>query len=72
MRINFYQLFRQYPDGSIEPTRRIRVGGVEFGPGVRFSGGVSFSGIDLMRFIGKDFEVEDQNGILFLKGVYEH
>lgn len=71
MRIKFEQLFRQYPDGGIEPIRRIRVGGVEFGPGVRFSGGVSFSGIDLTRFIGKDFEVEDQNGVLFLKGVYE-
>ena len=60
MRVNFSQIFQLNSDGSIEPIRRIRIGGVEFGPGVRFTRGVSFSGIDLSQYIGRDFEVQEQ------------
>lgn len=70
MRKNFYEIFKINPDGSIEPLRRIRIGGVEFGPGVRFSRGVAFSGIDLTLYIGRDFDAEELNGILILKGIY--
>lgn len=69
-RTNFFAVFRVYPDQSIEPTRRIRIGGIEFGPGVRFSKGVSFSGIDLTQFIGRDFETEEEGDLLVLKGIY--
>ncbi|MFH1371395.1 MAG: hypothetical protein ABII09_08945 [Planctomycetota bacterium] len=70
MRINFWEIFRIYPDGSIEPIKRVRIGGVEFGPGVRFSKGVSFSGIDLSLYVGRDLEVENIDNVSVLKGIY--
>ena len=39
-------------------------------PGVSFSSNVLFGGIDLTKFIGKDFEIEVQNGVRVIKGVY--
>lgn len=70
MRINFYQIFKINLDGSIEPIRLVRIGGVQMGPGVRFGKGVSFSGIDLSQFIGRDFEVEDQSGVYVITGIF--
>ena len=69
-RINFYQIFRVNADGSIEPIRNVRIGGVQMSPGVKFGKGVSFSGIDLSQFIGRDFSVEDQQGIFVIKGIF--
>jgi hypothetical protein len=69
-RINFYQIFRVNTDGSIEPLRMVRIGGVQFGPGVRFGGGVSFGGINLSQYIGRDFQVEDKDGILIVTGIF--
>jgi len=69
-RLNFYQIFRVNPDGSIEPLSVVRIGGVQFGPGVRFSRGVSFGGIDLSLYVGRDFLVEEQDNILVIKGIY--
>lgn len=69
-RINFDSVFRQSPDGSLEPTRRIRVGGIEFGPGVRFSRGVSFAGIDFTLFAGRDMEAVEESGVLVINGFY--
>lgn len=39
-------------------------------PGVKFGRGVSFGQIDLFAFIGRDFSVEEQNGILIILGIY--
>lgn len=69
-RVGFWQVFKINPDGSLEPLRRVRIGGVEFGLGVRFTRGVSFSGIDLFQFIGNDLEIEVQGEIVIIKGVY--
>lgn len=69
-RINFFSLFRQHKDGSIEPLRTVRIGGIQFGPGVRFGGGVSFGGIDLARYVGRDFSVEKQNDVMIILGIY--
>lgn len=69
-RLNFYQIFKINTDGSIEPLRIVRIGGVQFGPGVRFGGGVSFGGVNLAQYVGRDFQVEDQNGILIIIGIY--
>lgn len=69
-KINFYQIFKINPDGSIEPLRLVRIGGVQMGPGVRFGKGVSFGGIDLSQFIGRDFAVEDQSGVYVITGIY--
>jgi hypothetical protein len=69
-RINFYQIFRVNTDGSIEPLRVVRIGGVQMGPGVRFGRGVLFGGIDLSNFIGRDFSAREENGALTLLGVF--
>ena len=69
-RMNFNTIFETHSNGSVEPRQRIRVGGVTFGPGVRFSNGVSFSGVDFTQFIGRDFEVETDGDVLVIKGVY--
>lgn len=69
-RVNFDSIFIQHPDGSLEPRQRIRVGGVTFGPGVKFNRGVSFGGVDFTNFIGRDFEVETDNSVLVIKGIY--
>ena len=69
-RLNFHQIFRINSDGSIEPIRIVRIGGVQFGPGVRFGRGVSFGGVDLSQYVGRDFNVEEQNGILIIVGIF--
>jgi len=68
--INFYQIFRVNTDGSIEPLRPVRIGGVQMGPGVKFGRGVSFGGIDLFSFVGRNFRVEEQNGLLIITGIF--
>ena len=68
--MNFNEIFIVYPDGSIEPRQQIRVGGVGFGPGVRFGHGVSFSGIDFSLFVGRNFQVREENQVVNILGVY--
>lgn len=70
MRVPFNYVFNLYPDGSLEPKQQIRVGGVVFGPGVKFSKGVAFSGIDFTQFLGHDLEIETENGMVLIKGIY--
>lgn len=70
-RISFDSVFVQHPeDGSLEPRQRIRVGGVEFGPGVRFTRGVAFAGVDFALLIGREIEAETDGPVLVIKGVY--
>lgn len=69
-RLNFYQIFHVNSDGSIEPLRMLRIGSVQIAPGVRFGKGVSLSGIDLTQYIGRDFQVEEKDGILIITGIY--
>jgi len=70
-RVNFFNLFKINQDGSIEPLRLIRIGGIQFGPGVRFGKGVLFAGIDLSQYIGRDFQVQiDQSEIVTIMGIY--
>lgn len=71
MKLPFNTVFIQYSDGTLEPRQRIRVGGVGFGPGIRFSRGVAFAGIDFTLFIGHDLEVDSENGVLVIKGIYK-
>jgi len=69
-RINFYQIFKINTDRSIEPIRTVRIGGVQLSPGVRFGGGVSFGGVDLSQYVGKDFLIEEKDGILIIVGIF--
>lgn len=69
-KLNFHSIFKMNTDGSIEPLRVVRIGGVQFAPGVRIGRGVAFGGVDLFQYVGRDFRVEDQNGILIITGIY--
>ncbi len=70
MRKRFSELF-EVQGGAISPKVPVNINGVGMGPGVSFGGGVLFGGVDLTKFIGKDFEVELQNGVYVVKGVYD-
>lgn len=70
MRKSFNELFT-VQNGTISPKVSIRINGIEMTPGVSFGRGVSFGGVDLAQFIGKDFEVENHNGIYEIKGYYK-
>lgn len=69
-RINFNQIFKVNTDGSIEPIRTVRIGGVQLSPSVRFGGGVSFGGVNLSQHVGKDLLVEEQSGVIVIKGIF--
>lgn len=69
-RVNFDTLFVKHEDGTIEPTQRIRVGGVTIGPGLKIRKGVSFGGIDFHDFIDRDFSVDTDNDVLVIKAIY--
>lgn len=56
-RVTFREIFNVFPDGTLEPRLNIQVGGVSFGPGVRFSRGASFAGIDFTLFIDRDLQI---------------
>lgn len=66
----FQDIFIINPDGSIEPRILVRIGGVQFGPGLRFGRGVVFGGIDMYQYIGHDLEVDEENGIAVITGIY--
>ncbi|MBI2019191.1 hypothetical protein HYS95_00800 [Candidatus Daviesbacteria bacterium] len=70
-RVTFNSIFIQHPDGSLEPRQRIRISGIELGPGVRFTRGASFAGIDFTQFIGRDLDIGiGDGGIVIIKGIY--
>lgn len=69
-RIKFDAIFHKYQDGSLEPKLKIRVGGIVITPGVKFSKGVAFGGIDFTNFIDHDLEVETDEDIIIIKGIY--
>lgn len=70
-RVTFNSVFTESPDGRLRPNQRIRVGGIEMGPGVSFSKGVAFGGVDFTQFVGHDLEVETDGPVLVIKGIYE-
>jgi hypothetical protein len=70
MRMNFNQVF-QINNGMVSPRAVVRVGGVQMGPGVAMGGGVQISGLSLTDLVGKDLEVELQDGVYVITGVYQ-
>ena len=63
-------MFNILPNGSITPKFQIKIGGVVMGPGVAFTKGVSFSGVDIAQYVGHDLDVEINNNIHEIKGIY--
>ena len=70
-RLTFDTVFLRNTDGSFSPRQIIRVGGVTLGPSVRFSPGVAFAGIDFTQYVNRDLEVQIDNGIMVITGIYE-
>lgn len=70
MRYRFFDVFQETPSGGLTPRRRIRIGGVEFGPGVIFTKGVKFSGVDIFNFYGQDIDAEEENNVIVIKGYF--
>ena len=68
-RMSFDSVFVRHADGSVEPRRRVQIGGIGMEPGVRFARGVSFSGVDWAAYAGHDLEVEAQGDILVIKAI---
>ncbi len=70
MRMSFDQLFqRTAAVGMISPRVPVQIGGVTMTPGVPFGGGVNIGEVDLIQLVGKDFDVEVQDGVHVIKGV---
>ena len=69
-RVTFDTIFISHSDNSYEPRQRIRVGSVEFGPGVKLRSGVAFGGVDFDQIINHELEVETQGDVLVIKGIY--
>jgi len=69
MRMHFDQLF-VIQNGAISPRFSITLGGVTMGQGVSFGNGVSFGGVNLAQHTNSYFEVDVQNGVHVIKGIY--
>ncbi|MFC1663945.1 hypothetical protein ACFL0A_02375 [Patescibacteria group bacterium] len=70
MRIHSSLIFDTNKDGTYTITKPTKIGGVMF-DNIIFSRGVKVGGIDLTTLIGKDLNVEKQNGVYLIKGYYE-
>lgn len=71
MRISFYEVFRDNRDGSYSPIKTIKIGGAIINPGVDFTSEAWFGDIEIAKYIGRDFEVEDlQDGTIEVKKIY--
>jgi len=69
-KVNFYQLFR-IVDGNIETIKTVRIAGIQLGCCfVIIEGQISFGGINLYDYIGRDFQVRNQDGVSILTGIY--
>jgi|GEM_PF-1508716 len=69
-RYKFSELFQKNANGSLMPKRVIQVNGITFGPGVSFGQGVDFGGVNLFQYQLNDVAVEENNGVLTIKGFY--
>ena len=71
-RVTFSALFRQHDDGSLEPTREVRISGTTIRPGLRFRD-TSFGGVNLSssQFLGHDFEVNFDQNVAVIVGIYQ-
>ena len=70
MRMSFDELFRRNADGTISPRISVHFNGVTMVPGAEFGGDVRWGGVDLTQFADKDLDVEIQDGVHAIKGIY--
>ena len=70
--VNFWEIFRQNPDGGIQPTRVVKIGSVKMGPGVVFGPGVSFGGVNLAQYAGRRLRVQESEGVTSILSILEN
>ena len=71
-RVTFDSIFIRHQDGSLEPQQRIRVGGIEFGPGVKFTNGAAFGGINFFdpQIFNHDLEITTNENVVVINGIF--
>ena len=70
LRINFNQVFNLLPDGRIEPKAKLRIGGVEISPDLKFGRGVRFGKVDLFEYVGRDLAITKEGNVWIILGYY--
>ncbi len=70
MRIPSSSIFTANGDGTYTTSKTIKIGGVTLS-NITFSKGVKIGSTDLTYFVGRDLEVENQNGVYVITGYYE-
>lgn len=70
MKLHFDQLFSNQ-GGYIKPKVKVQINGITMGTGVSFGSGITFGGVDLVTFVGKYLDVEVQNDVHIIKGVFD-
>ncbi len=70
--VNFWEIFKQNPDGGIQPVKVVKIGGVQIGPGVVLGPGVSFGGVNLTQFAGKRLRIQETGGVTSILSILEN
>ena len=69
--VSFWDIFKRNPDGSIEPTRVVKMSGIKMGPGVRLGSGVKFGGIDLTQHTDSNLKIQENSDSSSIVGIIE-
>src|SRR5688572_25186714 len=70
MRVRFNEVFAVNGDGSISPKVPVVVGGVKLDPGMDFGRRVRLGNVHFAAVAGRDLEVDQQAGLLYLVRPY--
>ena len=70
MRVRFNDVFAVNGDGSISPKVPVVVGGVQLNPGMDFGRRVRLGTVHFAAVAGRDLEVDQQAGVLYLLRPY--
>jgi hypothetical protein len=69
MKVHFDDLF-SIQNGMVTPKVQIHINGVNMGPGASFGSDVAFGGVELAKLVGQYLDVDVQNGIHIINGIY--
>ena len=70
MRVRFNELFHINGGGSVSAKVPVVIGGVRIEPGMEFGRRVRLGSVHFASVAGRDLEVEQQNGVMYLVRPY--